>query len=573
MKIHFYTALFGNYDDIKSIDKNLVTNKNLKFIIYTDQKSLKSNSHDVRYIKRPHRDPTIANRIIKFNPYKYCRDCDFAVYHDANIAIRKLFIEYINNNTENFLELNLFKHPINLNVNDELNTLLKIGKITVNEFKLSHNFFKKNNLSPKNLFLSENNILITKPKFLIWNNIYDELLFCLKNVVGRDQIILPAILKKNKFKFTLNHSLMVDDNSMYFNWSQHKTNLIQELIVRYKAYINKKEKLTRQIQEKFYETHIDKIFSNFTGKQNFSKLLSIVLPVYNRIEIFDEVLLDHIRICKPHSIKIFISDDSDSDLFSNKIEELRSKYDQIYYIKNTPSLLHDKNIISSLQMPKTEYVWLLGDSFHINKKNFEKILLAISNHKPDLLSVNAFGRSLSVPSDYILDSDKAIKSIGWHLTLTGATIYSRKSINKIKNINFNKIKNFPQFYLIFIFLSIKENNILWVNEKIIYSHMNKKESYWLKSAFSVFIDDWGLVLDELIEYYPKKTLKEVYISHNKNTKLFKTKNLIKLRILGIYNIDTLKKYKDVLLKDSGLPFYFLYLIARFPILKKNLIVN
>ena len=568
MKIHFYTALFGNYDDIKDAEKYFIKNKNFKFIIYTDQKSLKSNTHDVRYIERPHLDATIANRIIKFNPYKYCSDCDFAIYHDANISIRKLFIEYIYQNSENFLDLNLFKHPMNISVNDELNTLFKIGKITNNEFRLSHQFLKKNKLNPKNLFLSENNILITKPNSLKWINISDELIFCLKNVVGRDQILLPAILKKHNFKYTFNHSLMVDNNSMYFNWKPHKTNLLKELIVRYKAYTNKKAKIANIVKEKFSEIDKDRNFTNFTDKQDFSKLLAIVVPVYNRIEIFDEVLLGHIEVCKPYSIKIFISDDSNSDLFSSKIEKLKTKYDQIYYIKNNPSLLHDRNIISSLQKPKTQYVWLLGDSFQVHKKNFEKILLAILNHKPDLLSVNAFGRSLSVPSDNIFDSDKVILSLGWHLTLTGATIYSRKSINQIEKIDFSKIKNFPQFYLIFIFLRNKKNNILWINEKIIYNHINKKESYWLKSAFSVFIDDWNLVLNELNKFYPKNILNDVYASHNQNTKLFKTKNLIKLRILGIYNIDILKKYKDVLLKDSKLLFILLYLIARFPIFKK-----
>ena len=82
MKIKFYTALFGNYDVVPSIDKN-ISNK-YKFLLYTDQKNMNAKGYEIIQTKKLHYSPIISNRIIKFMPHKYCKDTDFAIYHEIN---------------------------------------------------------------------------------------------------------------------------------------------------------------------------------------------------------------------------------------------------------------------------------------------------------------------------------------------------------------------------------------------------------------------------------------------------------------------------------------------------------
>ena len=61
-------------------------------------------------------------------------------------------------------------------------------------------------------------------------------------------------------------------------------------------------------------------------------------------------------------------------------------------------------------------------------------------------------RNLNFPSGYYNNCNEILIKFGWHIFLTGSTIYSSKVIKQINKINFKNSTNFPQFYLIFIYL-------------------------------------------------------------------------------------------------------------------------
>ena len=77
----------------------------------------------------------------------------------------------------------------------------------------------------------------------------------------------------------------------------------------------------------------------------------------------------------------------------------------------------------------------------------KKTLEIISQTTPQIISVNAKNRDLDINSAYCNDSNKVLDQFGWHLTLTGAAIYSRSAISVIDEISQNEYKNFPQIAL------------------------------------------------------------------------------------------------------------------------------
>ena len=165
--------------------------------------------------------------------------------------------------------------------------------------------------------------------------------------------------------------------------------------------------------------------------------LSIVIPTYCRAEILRSNLDFILDSCERYQIPIYVSDDSIDSNTESTIQELKTKYPFISYKRNIPSLGHDGNLLHSLKLPNTDYVWLLGDSILIKEGAISKIIDIISQDNYDIISINAEGRVLDHSSKGYNNHNEVLSKFGWHTTLTGATIYSKNVIALIDKINFD----------------------------------------------------------------------------------------------------------------------------------------
>jgi len=242
---------------------------------------------------------------------------------------------------------------------------------------------------------------------------------------------------------------------------------------------------------------------------------------------------------------------------------LKCKYPYIFYSKNSPGLGHDKNLMRSIKLPDTDYVWLLGDSIAIEKGAISKILNIINQNKSDIIAINVRGRDIDFPSGIYCDHNDVLSKFGWHLTLTGATLFSKKAISLASELNFSNYRNFPQFSLIYHYLA--ENcSFHWINDRLIYSNKNKK-SYWADDVFSVFIDDWSDAVHNLPINYNSKVQEGVIVDHSIKSNIFNIKTMLHHRGLGYYDWEKYKKYAYILSLHSGLSRAVLFVIALFPI--------
>lgn len=293
-----------------------------------------------------------------------------------------------------------------------------------------------------------------------------------------------------------------------------------------------------------------------------SPVLSIAIPTYNRSEILHDNLPQIILEVKKYSIPIFISDNSLNNKTKKLVEKLALSYDFIFYEQNLKDVGHDKNSIFSLLWPDTEYVWLLGDSLKIEPSVFSMLLDKIEKKQPNLIALNCVGRDLDFKSG-TYDHMEVFNNLGWHLTLTGATIYSRDAIKSIDQSELLKNKNFPQLPLIFNYLAHKKK-LYWVNDKVIESS-KKKLGYWVADAFSIFIDDLSHAVNGLSDKYPYKNKRDFVLQHSLKTNLFGFKLMVFLRLKKSYNFKILLKYKNLLKNHSNLNYLMLFFLATFPI--------
>jgi len=223
---------------------------------------------------------------------------------------------------------------------------------------------------------------------------------------------------------------------------------------------------------------------------------------------------------------------------------------------------HDKNIIHTVKLPTTDYIWLLGDSQVIEKWAIREILELTERFQPQIIAVNSRFRGISINSAYYNDHNKVLNEFGWHLTLTGATIYSKTAIATLYKLDAADCTNFPQIALIFGHLS-KACSFYWVNSDCIYANSNRT-SYWISNMFQVFIDDWSRAIRNLPDCYDVVIKEKVITEHSRKAKIFRLKSILTARSIGAYNVYLFKKYQAELSLHSGLRPSVLLIIALLP---------
>lgn len=293
-----------------------------------------------------------------------------------------------------------------------------------------------------------------------------------------------------------------------------------------------------------------------------NQLLAIAIPTYNRATILEENLNLMLPEIMKNNISIYISDDSTNDDTKNLCQELRKKYPYIYYVKNEPSLGHDKNCIKTLKLPCEMYVWYIGDSTILNNEAINEVLGIIEQKEPKLISVNAEGRNLDIDSRLYTHPNELIVEIGWHLTLTGATIYSKKIIDRIDSFELDKFKNFPQFAIIFKSFESGDCELFWINSKQIKNNL-RKTSYWKKTLFDVFLVDWPSCVNNL-SFIGDEQKKIAIIKHSQMTKIFDLKSILFCRSNGVFDLSIFLKHYDSLKNHSAVNIKLLFVVALIP---------
>lgn len=300
-------------------------------------------------------------------------------------------------------------------------------------------------------------------------------------------------------------------------------------------------------------------------KTTKNRLLAIAIPTYNRAEILIENILYMLPEIKKYSVPIYISDDSTNKETEKKLADLKLKYPYIYYWRNDPSLGHDSNCFNTLLMPLEKYIWYLGDSMIIQYGGIQRILEIIEHYHPDFISVNAVSRNFDIRSQLYTDGNLVLRDLGWHLTMTGATIYSKSVIEPKTLPVLSKCKNFPQTAIIFNRFVSKRLCLYWVNERLIFANVNKK-SYWEKKVFKIFFTDWIDCINNLDSVYTDENKQTAIISHSRKSGIFDFRGLVSYRYKGFFGVKEYVKYFQMLKKHSKVNFLiiaFIVIIPRF----------
>lgn len=88
-----YTAIFGGYDVLREVS---CPRQNIKYICFTEDRTMRSDTWEIRHVDMEFGDPVMESRRYKMLPHLFI-DSEYSLYMDANVHFKKSPLDYMNN--------------------------------------------------------------------------------------------------------------------------------------------------------------------------------------------------------------------------------------------------------------------------------------------------------------------------------------------------------------------------------------------------------------------------------------------------------------------------------------------
>lgn len=211
-----YTAIIGDYDDLKVPS---VINSNWRYVCFTDNKSLKSDIWEIRYVENVNKmEAPLFVRQFKLCPHRFFPEYDTSIWMDANLRIEK-DLAILMENYQRHADILFFPHPDRICVYDEgvvciywkkddkKNILGQMQKYLEDDYPYDHGL-----LSGGFIVRNHNKCCVAETMEIWWNEVL--------NGSKRDQISLPYVLWKTKLPYDLTDLNYVKNE--WFSFWLHK---------------------------------------------------------------------------------------------------------------------------------------------------------------------------------------------------------------------------------------------------------------------------------------------------------------------------------------------------------------
>lgn len=223
------------------------------------------------------------------------------------------------------------------------------------------------------------------------------------------------------------------------------------------------------------------------------KLLSILIPTYNRANCLDNCLnsiFSQIDEEISKKIEIIVSNNASVDN-TEEIMKKYMKYENVdyKYSSNETNINMDGNFYKLINQGKGKYCWLLGDNEFLLDGSLTYILSNIENfgNEVGLFYLNNSDRKEELK--FYNNPNKFLRRVNYMITFISAVIFKK---NETYKVNFNECKDsyLTQLYFYFDTLLKNKNNVI-VSKKIFSCIDVENGGYRL---FKVFSNNFNMIL-------------------------------------------------------------------------------
>lgn len=299
-----------------------------------------------------------------------------------------------------------------------------------------------------------------------------------------------------------------------------------------------------------------------------NKHLSIVIPTYNRADLLRLCLQRQIPLLQAHGIALHVIDNASGDDTRRVVEQEMERYPYLHYSRNETTLLPDHNFEIALKSADTEYVWLLGDTYHIPGPLIEFMLNDFigSGARHDALVFNAGQRVKDIASQTYADRNKLLSDIGWHITCMSALVFHRELL---QHADFARYRGtfFGHTGVLLEYIKDRPFSILWKKELSVENirTTTPKKSSWHHETLAIWMEKWANFVFSLPHTYLAEAKMKCIKDHGKKSNLFSTIGLIQLRSENIINHEARKKHHYLIPMTMESGFLKTYLISFIPV--------
>lgn len=268
------------------------------------------------------------------------------------------------------------------------------------------------------------------------------------------------------------------------------------------------------------------------------KLLSIVIPTFNRCEYLDNLLsrLHEVSLC--YDLQIIVCNNGSTDETNAVINHWQVSFNDFIIVNHCRNMGYDYNLASGYKKTTSEYVWILGDSYLFDVASFDRIISDLLQ-RPTALLLKTRG-DFYHKSQSINDANTLLNEYGWVLTNLSGSIIRTEFINR--NV-LNRYMNtwFIHFGLLFESLAyVDKLNVYYNSEITIYRNNNikvkndkSKSANWRNTPITVFGKQWFFMVMSLPNTYTRENKLKCIKDHAQYTGVFNLYELCRKLLLGL----------------------------------------
>ncbi|TNJ37582.1 DUF616 domain-containing protein [Chlorobaculum thiosulfatiphilum] len=225
-RIVVYTALFGEYDDLKNPPEPI---DGCDFVCFTNNRKLRSGAFDIRYFNIKDMDNTRRNRMVKLLPHRFFPDHEYSLYIDGSVSIKRADIRDFALRHLVKHDWAVFSHSSRNCIYEELEACIERQKDDPVTMRRQIEHYRRNG-HPEKYGLTENTILLRRhnqPNIIRFSELWWQEL---QRHSKRDQLSFAYVARNEQLEYALLPGTIRNNDHFEIHTHKHKKTPVQKLL-------------------------------------------------------------------------------------------------------------------------------------------------------------------------------------------------------------------------------------------------------------------------------------------------------------------------------------------------------
>ena len=295
------------------------------------------------------------------------------------------------------------------------------------------------------------------------------------------------------------------------------------------------------------------------------KLLTIIIPTYNRSKLLDVSLRQMNELRKMFLFDLIVCNNASTDDTSHVLRMWEKHITNFRVVNHKENIFYDRNVASGYMLVETDYCWVLGDSNIIEIQDMKKVMAMLEYQKPQALIINDSWDSIKNMDCVYTDANSLLHDLGWYTTLLCSCIIHKDFLSKERCERYYDSGFIHEgvFYDYLAFLEkVKVYLLPSVHIKPIL--MDKSGTSWRKTPFLVFGKKWYAFIMSLPYKYSLENKLYCIKQHEAHRHIFSPRLLLKNKWFGYTSFSDYDNARFVLKYVFRYPLFITDIISKIP---------